>query len=380
MNGTTATTAAIERREFGHLYQRGATWWVRYRVDGQTYRESAKSADVRKADKLLAKRQAELGLGAFLAPDIKRTTVADLKAIIEDDYAVNRRKSADGLAFLWNRLLAAFPGTTRAHTVTPDRLSRYVADRLAQEAAPSTIRNELSALKRAFRLASRAQKVAQVPAFPTINPGPPRSGFLEDADLPVLLAALAAHLRPLVQFLALTGWRVGEALGLTWDRVDFAHGVVTLAVGSTKTGAGRTFPFDVLPELKALLKAQRDATTAVERRTGQIVPSVFHRDGRPIRSFRDAWLGAIDRAAHEGKGAVRRVVRPQLVGLLVHDLRRSAVRRFVRAGIPERVAMSLTGHKTRSVFDRYNIVSERDLAENVAKLAAVQPVQKAGAR
>jgi integrase len=357
-------TATPERRDFGTIYnqKRSPYWWVRYRVDGKEYRESSESTNPKAAERLLAKRQAEMGLGAFLAPDVKRTTFDHLAQLIRDDYAVNRRKSTERLDASLKRLALAFAGT-RATTLTLDRLTRYVADRLGQGAAHATIRNELNALRRAFRLAHRAGKVAAVPPFPLVNPGPPRAGFLEDADLPGLLAALSPDLRPLVQFLALTGWRVSEALSLTWDRVDFRQGVVTLAVGSTKTGAGRVFPFAALPDLQALLEAQRDVTDGVQRATGQIVARVFHRLGQPIRSFHDAWQSATTRAG--------------LPGLLVHDLRRSAVRRFVRAGIPERVAMSLSGHKSRSVFDRYNIVSERDLAENVAKLAApvVGPVK-----
>lgn len=358
-----ATTT--ERREFGTVYRqpRSPFWWVRYRVGGKEYRESTGSTNPKAADKLLAKRQAELGLGAFTAPSMKRTTFDDVMQMVQDDYVVNGRRSLDTLTYLAKRLRRAFGGV-RVATITADRLTAYTRDRLTSGAAASTVRNELNALRRGLRLAQRAGKLATVPPFPTVNPGPPRAGFLEDADLPRLLAALAPELRPLVHFLALTGWRVGEALALTWDRVDFGHGVVTLDVGTTKNGAGRTFPFAALPELAALLSGQRAVTEATQRATGQIVPRVFHRQGNAIKSFAEAWTSATARAG--------------VPGLLVHDLRRSAIRRFVRAGIPERVAMSLSGHKSRSVFDRYNIVSDRDLSDNVAKLVVATVAVTAG--
>jgi integrase len=100
---------------------------------------------------------------------------------------------------------------------------------------------------------------------------------------------------------------------------------------------------------------------ALERKLGRVIPELLpHLSGRhaghPVADLRKTW----------GR-ACRKAGRP---GILFHDLRRSAVRGLVAAGVSERVAMTITGHKTRSVFDRYNIVSEADLQQAAQKLAA----------
>ena len=79
-------------------------------------------------------------------------------------------------------------------------------------------------------------------------------------------------------------------------------------------------------------------------------PYLFHHKGEPLKAFDAACTAA------------------GLQGILPHDLRRSAVRNFIRAGVKETVAMRLSGHRTRSVFDRYNIVSEDDLIDASTKL------------
>jgi integrase len=147
-------------------------------------------------------------------------------------------------------------------------------------------------------------------------------------------------------------------VALTWRQVDFKVEVVRLEPGTTKNGEGRTV--FMTAELKGLLEDQWAMTMAIERQAGQIIPEVFHRNGKPIRSFKVAWQGACKRAGQPGR--------------LFHDFRRTAVRNMVRAGIPERVAMQMSRHKTRSVFDRYHIVSEGDLREAARKLSGTASV------
>jgi len=166
------------------------------------------------------------------------------------------------------------------------------------------------------------------------------------------VAHLPAAVQPVARFGFITGWRLSEVLGLEWRQVDLARGEARLDPGTTKNGEGRVFPFTA--ELRALLTKQHDHTREIERRTARIIAAVWHRNGKPIRDFRHAWKTACAAAG--------------CPGLLYHDLRRIAVRRFKRSGIPRRVAMTLTGHKTESVYTRYAIVSENDLRAAVEVL------------
>ena len=168
---------------------------------------------------------------------------------------------------------------------------------------------------------------------------------------------LPEDLRPVAEFAYLTGWRKQEILKLQWHQVDFVAGTVRLEPGSTKNDEGRTFPFSSYPPLRALLEAQRQRTDEVQQSREIIVPWVFHRNGKAILDYRKAWKDACTKAGVPGR--------------IPHDFRRTAVRNLERAGVPRSVAMKLTGHKTESVYRRYAIVSESDLAEGVAKLAAL---------
>jgi integrase len=142
----------------------------------------------------------------------------------------------------------------------------------------------------------------------------------------------------------MTGWRArSELLTRQWKHVDFEHGWIRLEVGESKSGAGRAFPFNVCPELRAVLEAQRSRVREMERATGRIIPWVFPKsEGTKLVSYDPAWRKARCAAGIPGR--------------LMHDFRRTAVRNLERAGVSRSAAMKLTGHATASVYDRYAIV------------------------
>jgi integrase len=197
-------------------------------------------------------------------------------------------------------------------------------------------------------------KVNRVPRIPNLEENNVRKGFFEYDQFNKLRTELPEHLRPVITFGYFTGCRKGEILSLRWPQVDLSRRVVRLEPGETKNDEARTVPLmGELYEMLVLQKQIRD-----QRWPG--CEWVFFRYGKRITDFRGAWAEASKRA-----GVVDQDGNPER---LFHDLRRTAVRNMVRAGIPERVAMAISGHKTRSVFDRYDIVSERDIREAAWKL------------
>jgi integrase len=187
-----------------------------------------------------------------------------------------------------------------------------------------------------------------------------RTGFFEAEQFAAVLKHLPAEIQSVAGFAYITGWRIpSEVLPLEWRQVDLKSGEVRLDPGTTKNQDGRVFPLTT--ELRQLLEDQKASAERLQRETETILRYVFFqttgkRLGHRISEsgFIVSWRKACKMAGHPGR--------------IPHDLRRTAVRNIVRAGVPERVAMKLTGHKTRSVFERYNIVSEGDLIFATSRL------------
>jgi integrase len=207
-----------------------------------------------------------------------------------------------------------------------------------------------------YNLALRSGKIIRKPHIEMLHEDNVRQGFFESDQFQAIDTKLPEYLKGPMSFAYVTGWRVpSEVLNLCWSNIDFKAGTVRLEPGTTKNKKGRVIY--MTPALRSLLEQQYEANMIFQRENGQIVPLVFHNKGEPIRNYYKAWHKACRLAG--------------LPARIPHDFRRTAIRNMVRVGISERVAMEMTGHKTRSVFDRYHIVSDGDLKAAAEKLSAV---------
>jgi integrase len=341
-------------RTLGSVYERGGIWYCRFYYRGREYRYSSRSPKRKDALALLEKKRDEV-ISRRLAPGTDRASFSDLAKLIEQDYVANERKSLREMKGRLKQLRKRL-GNMLAVDITHAKLTDYANNRRREGAKPATIRYELAVLGRMFTLAIQGGLLINRPPLPAVKVANARKGFFETEEFGRVLDALPIDIGPAIAFAYLTGWRIGEIRNLTWARVDFTEGIVRLEPGETKNNEGRTFPFGAHAQLQPLLKVQRERVELLQRRLTTVIPWVFPReDGSQLGTFYKAWKTACKKAECEGK--------------LVHDLRRTAVRNLVRANVAERVAMTLTGHKTRAVFDRYDIVNEADLADAVRKLS-----------
>jgi integrase len=339
-----------ELRGHGTVYKRGSTWWIQYCKGGKSYRESAHSVKRQKAVDLLKKRLSESSRGPVIGQIAEKVTLEEMKKTPLIDYELVGNRSVETVTYFTEALLDYFGNSTRALDITGDRITGYMRKRQQDGMSNASINREVACLRHMFNLMVKAGRLSRdhVPSAPRLEEAPPRSGFVEPAEFNKLRNSLPDYLREPASFMYLTGWRKGAVLSLMWARdteLEFADDGKELVGGTVRLRSEHSKNKHAYQlRLKgALLEVFRHAW---ENRTPEC-SYIFHKSGEPIGEFRKSWKTACKAAG--------------LQGLLVHDFRRSCARNLVRAGVPERVAMEVTGHKTRSMFDRYNIVAESDL-------------------
>ena len=323
--------------------------------DGRRYRESVHSESRSDAKRVLRLREGDSEKGIPVTPKTGRITFTEAATDLINDYKVNGKRSIEHAQRRIDLHLTPVFGGRRMAGITTSDIRSFISARLDAHASPGEINRELALIKRMYTLAIQAGKLLTRPYVPMLAENNVRMGFFDREQFDSVTGHLPEALRPMVTFAYITGWRIpSEVLTLQWRQVDLDAGTVRLDPGTTKSGEGRVI--HMTADLRTLLESQRAITDAFQKEREKICPWVFHRHGERIRIFRTAWQTACRLAGCPGR--------------IPHDLRRTAVRNFVRAGVSEHVAMKLSGHKTASVFRRYDIVSDSDLIDAAEKLQA----------
>jgi integrase len=346
----------------GRVFKRVEKYWVAYYApkNGRMaeFRESVgtseKEAHKRLADRIHEVKNHKKGIKAFTGPAQERVTVEQLLQDLERDYTVHTRSSLERLKSHLTHIRAYF-ASDRARSVTRSRLLAYIEFRQRAGAANATINRELEPLQRAFSLAMENELLSFAPKFPSLPEDNARQVFFNRTDFLKIVANLKfrnkvdADLQDYMNWFYYAGMRPKETKSLTWACFDKEKWTVRLEAKNAKTRKPRKLIVD--GELKSIIQRRLAA-----RRLN--CPLIFHRRGMPIGDFRKVW-----KAACKAAGVVGGVK-----GYVPYDCRRTAVRNLTRAGVEESVAMKISGHRTRAVFDRYNITSDEDIQEAMVKV------------
>jgi integrase len=343
-------------------YEDSSNWTFSYYQHGKEHRVSTRTGNEKVARRFAKRRLDEVsadrqGLKTLVAPTAARSTVNQLLDAYLEDLKLREVKSL----YKTERHMVAVRehfGFMRATSVTAEIVDRYITAKQNAGKTNGTINRGTAILATAFRLACERKRVSEVPQIRKLSETNVRQGFFEQEQIDALIGALPDYLQDLTRFTYLCGWRKGEVVGLTWPMVNMV--AETITIPTSKNGRLRTLDLD--GEVLAIMKRREKAATFERDGEPMVATHVFHRDGAPIGDFKKAWHSALVRAGLTHKEKVPGSTKVRIVhDVLFHDLRRTAARNLLAKGVRETVAMKITGHATRSMFDRYSIVSSDDV-------------------
>ena len=355
-------------------------WRIRYTCGRKVYDEklpeqwqNTKTA----AREYLTQKWAEIREGKFVT-GADKLHYTDLRDGLLRNYEINDLKSLalarDGKTkYLTGQshLDKFFDSNPRAVDLTTSTVEKFKQVRIQQGASNANINLSLRLLRRMFNVAIEEGRLSpgHAPRVKMLKDPAPRKGFLEPKDFSRLHDALPDDLRPVAMLGFDTGMRRGEVSNLRWESLDLTdNGEIHLSAEETKTSVARTIPLGRMLEVLRIMRAKRPHDRYV------------FGGSQPLGNFRKRWNSACIKAGlgeylcakcsgpmAKGKCTLCSSTKRKYTGLTFHDLRRSAVRNLVRGGVSETVAMKISGHKTRAVFDRYDITSARDLHDAVRR-------------
>jgi len=339
-----------------------------YDANGQQIRVTTGTPIKQEALAFLRRLMGDNDRGLVSVTELKKITYGDLRAALISNYQEKGNssliqndggdESIVGLKALdeFFNFSADNPGDPFTK-ITTDRARQFAKQRMKEGVSTATVNRSLACLRRMLAIAHEESKIQHVPKIRFLKEPPARKGFLTEERFEALLNVLPTHLRPLILFLYWCGVRLGEAQQIEWSQVNLDARIIRLEEDQTKNETARIVPLP--PVLVNVL-------SAVEPKSGRVFDDT---------NLRVEWSKACELVG-EGK-RVKEVSKGGNIwyrydGLIVHDLRRSAVRNLINSGVPENVAMKISGHKTRAVFDRYHIVSTDDVTDAMQRVAVAK--------
>jgi integrase len=343
----------------------GKAYWIEYYLNGRRKRErigpnkEAAEQRLREALKLRTEERfidknpaARLTLGELCKWYLELPEVKAKDSYLRDKQLLAHVKRIIG-------------ESTKIKEVTPGRIESYQNQRLQEpfriypatdteeekqvesekplvevrKVRPATINREITILKVALNRAVRHGKlqinpISNVKKLPENNI---RTRLLDQKEFNGLLEKCPIHIKPIVMVGYYMGLRLSEIIDLSWPEVDLKKGFIRLTASRTKTDSARSIP--IHPEVKVMLESLP---------RGLHTDRVFLFDGKPFNEFKRSWKTALKNAG--------------ITGFVFHDLRHCALNNLRKAGNDFFQIMALSGHKTMSVFKRYNLVTEDELA------------------
>lgn len=349
------------------IYKRGGVYWFSFVFDGQRVQRSTKQKSRKAAVDIESAYRTALAKGEVGLTRPKRETrsVAELLDALKMSYQQEGRLSPQNRSLL-SRASYDF-GSKVATQLTTEHLETYVTRRRAEGAKNASINRILEALRRSYRLAD-----VSAPKFPHLSEqGNARAGFFTEAELALLVSHLPSDLHDFTRFAAACGMRKGEIAKLTWKMVKGDE--LQIPGSICKNSKGRVLP--LIGEIGEIVDRRRAALPREKNGTVQMCEYIFHRDGSPVAELRKSWqsaaitagLGVMVCKKCGGQGPEKYCKKCKAAkryeGRLFHDLRRSAVRNMVQAGVSTQVAKKWSGHTSDSVFERYSIIVTDDMRE-----------------
>ena len=330
--------------------RKSQTWYLKFYVNVEAVEASTGTTDYEDAVTMLRQKTAAAAQKSYsYTDDVDRVVINQLLDLVVEDYRDNKRTSTDDTQKRIDKHLRPFFGSKRATEIGTRLLKEYRRYREATGDAEATINKELTWLRRGFKLGARHEPklVTNVPYFPITDPDNIREGVIPHEKYREIRNSLPPYARLSFVISYHTGARKGEIRKLRREMIDWSTSRIELQKKTTKNKTARYLPIygDMGPEIDMAISAADPAC-----------PFLIQHEGQQVFDFEKSWKTACKAAG--------------LPEALYHDLRRTALTNMIEAGFSEKEAMTVSGHKTRHVFDRYHIVSSRRMRELGQKMAA----------